>query len=85
MRSILFCDQDFFKLFLFKRVDCREKMCFIESLAELLHDITVSAPILFGQVACGDLQLTLALSYKCVPHVELQSHKQMQVHDTTSL
>lgn len=75
----------FLNCFCLKWVDCREKMCCIESLTKLLHGIAVSVSILFGQVACGDFQLTLGLSYKCVPHVELQNHKQMQFPDMTSL
>lgn len=39
----------------------------VESLAKLLHGITASASILFGQVACRDLKLILA------PHAKLCS------------
>lgn len=40
--------------------------CLAEGAAKLPQGIAASASILFGQVACEDLKLTPAPSYKCM-------------------
>lgn len=48
----------------------------ILSLANLFHDISAQASILFDQEACGDLRLTGASSHKCLSYRAVHNLKQ---------
>lgn len=49
----------------------------VKHLAKLVQGTAASTSILFGQVGCKEVKLTLAPSEKHMPYTASQSHKQI--------